>query len=340
MFNAEEVLMALIGRVGWRNNSPLQLTDENKESRSKRYFQDFHRVVTLANIRDNADIEFSNETQFNDLLIQLQESAIMNSLSGLFNEDILIEQSFIFNRDSKRKTFQQSNSGKKTGYKISLAKDSSYCSVIKSISLLFAESGTVKVILEHNNIGKIHEEEIDVTAGVENIVDMDEVLSYSSGKYKGGYFLLYFETDLKPIEFNYSCFNKTFLFSAIPFEATDLNNISETSKTYGMNVEICSYRDFTDIIKKNQSVFDNLIGLQMACNVIELILNSTRSNKTERITKEQTQALYNDLNIAYSTPEFPFTTGIRNQIAREVKRLKQNFFPKDKSFTTTPCFTK
>ena len=331
MFNAEEVRTALFGRIGWTKDgsSQVELSEENKKSRSSRYFQDFHRAVVLDNIESN----MPTGIEINNFLTDLQNSAILNSLSAVFNEDILIEQTFILNRKSERQI--PVANAKKVGYKITLADNHSHCAVIKNVSLLFGDSGTIRLTLQHSNAGVLFEKDVEVEANKETIVDFEQTLFYNSPKYKGGYFLLWYESELKPIEFLYPDFNKTLLFRAEPFEATDFNNLSYTSKSYGLNMEVCVYRDFTEIIKQNQSMFDNVVGLQMSANVIEMIINSTRSNKTERMTKEALQTLYNDLNIAFSSPEFPYSTGIRNQIAREIKRLKNNLFPKSKSQTIT-----
>lgn len=344
MFDAGIVKQTLFGRLGWSEQNPATLPDgvalsaENKESRSGRYFQGVHRAVTLRNVYDTIEAVNANSDIFNGHLKELQDSAILNSVSAVFDGDTLIEQSLIFNRRSDKQTSTRQVSTKK-GYRVKLAENPSYSSVIKSISLLFAESGTIEVIFAHSNVGELIRKTVTVEANVETVEPVDLSLFYSSDKYKGGFFFIYFESDLLPVEFDCPDFNRTKLFRAESFEGDDLNNPSFTSRTYGLNMEVCSYRDFTQVIKNNQHVFDTLIGLQMAATAIELIISSTRSNKTERITKEAVSALYTDLNQMFPTPEFPYSTGIRGQISREIKRVKENLLPKQSDKTTTPCFT-
>lgn len=345
MFNAEVVTQSLFGRLGWIEQNPptlsdgtvIVLSDENKASRSGRYFQHVHRAMTLKNICDTIEEVNTDNDGFNEYLRGLQVGAIQNSISAVLNEDTLIEQSMVFNRRSDRQTSVCRISTKR-GYKIDIAADPSYCCVISSLSLLFAEAGTFDVVFMHSNAGVLSRESVTVAAGVEMVVPVEWRLSYSSDRYKGGFFYVYFETDLLHVEPDCPDFNRTSMFSAQPFEGNDLNNPSITSDTYGLNLEICSYRDFTQIIKNNQHVFDTLIGLQMAATVIELIINSTRSNRTERITKDAVAALYTDLNQMFPTPEVPYSVGIRGQIAREVKRVKNNLLPKPKNKISTPCF--
>jgi hypothetical protein len=289
-------------------------------------------------VYDNLEMVNAEEADFNGCLTRLQNSAILNSLSAVFDEDTLIEQSMIFNRRADNST-SVDRVATKMGYKIVLSRDASYCSVIRSVSLLFAESGSIELIFSHSTAGELMRKTIEVDANVEQVEQIDLPLFYTSDKYKGGFFFVWFVTDLLPVELEYSDFNTTKLFRAEPFEGDDLNDVSHTSRTYGLNLEICSYQDFTQVIKSSQYVFDTLIGLQMAATVMELIINSTRSNRTERITKEAIARLYTDLNQMYPTPEFPYSTGIRGQIAREIKRVKKNMLPKCKGITITPCFT-
>jgi hypothetical protein len=340
MFNNADIKNDLFGLVGWDDlNPPVNLSAENKVSRSGRFYQNFHSICTLSNIYALMEKENASEQEFNDFLVKLQVSAILNSLHGVFNEDSLIEQVFLFNRRDDRAT-SIDLTGKKVGYRIFPVKDSSYCTVIKSISLLFAQGGTVNVQLWHSNTGHLWDLDCEVEAGVEKIFNVDTAIYYSCNKYKGGFFYLWYEYGLPPVEYALPDYNKTLMFRAEPFEG-ELDETASicTGKTYGMNVEFCSYRDFTEIIRMNKQMFSTLIGMQMAACIVEMTLNSARSNKTERITKEQQARLFNDLNTAYSSPEFPYTTGLKNQIAREIKRIKGNYLPKQKLTISTPCFT-
>jgi hypothetical protein len=341
MFNTADIKDSLFGLVGWDDlNSPQPLTAENKESRSGRYFQGFHHGCALSSVYYLMEKEDATEIEFNDFLKRLQYSAILNSLNGVFNEDILIGQTLLFNRRGTAVPSVNA-AGKKVGYKIVPVKDLSYCLIIKNISLMFKQSGDVNIQLWHNNIGKIWENTYLAVANKECIFNVNQALYYSCREYKGGFFYLCYDYALEPVEYDICDFNKTYLFRAVPFEGAVLDDTATvgTGKTYGINAEICVYRDFTEIIKLNEHTFSTLIGLQVAASCIELALNSGRSNKTERITKEQQSRLYNDLNVAFSSPEFPYTTGIKNQIAREIKRIKQNYLPKQELKTNTVCFT-
>lgn len=93
----------------------------------------------------------------------------------------------------------------------------------------------------------------------------------------------------------------------------------------------------TDVISDscitcNSSLFDNLILKMMAIKTINLILTSTRSNKTERITKEVLQSIRFEL-VGNSSAEsgFPVALGIYGKYRQELKRVR-NYLNKPKTF--------
>ena len=108
----------------------------------------------------------------------------------------------------------------------------------------------------------------------------------------------------------------------------------------GANIEQSAAHDIIDNTAKTKpELFDEAIGLQMACSVIELMQHSARSNYTERIGKESSALLFRELNGAYTDNGVPVSTGLKNRLSRELTRLKKILFPKAKPFIATPKFT-
>jgi hypothetical protein len=321
MYNTERALQVLFGRVGWKPDT-FNLSDENKKSLSGRNFQSFHKIVTLKNVYENMETENAGDDEFNDYLKDLQSNAILACLSGIYNENELIEQSLLFN--GKNPT-PQKYSGT-VGYKLKLPEG--YTVVLKSVSLLFDRDSEIELFLNHSTNGEIWSKKLECKENKQAVHQIDLSLHYSTNEYKGGFFYFGYKSgDAIPLELEPE-WSKTNILGYTPE--------GETSNTYGLNIEFCSYRDYTKVIENNSHLFDTVIGLQVAATVVELILNSTRSNKTQRISKEAGEVLYNDLNTAFPTNEFPYTTGLRNQLAREIKRLKTS---KETFKIVTPCFT-
>ena len=88
---------ALRGRVGWKQYPaafPFVLTDENKQSASGRYFQDFSAFVTLTNVNDTIEDADSDEDSFNLFLSEKQSAVIATVLSDVFSNKQSPERNF------------------------------------------------------------------------------------------------------------------------------------------------------------------------------------------------------------------------------------------------------
>ncbi len=83
-----------------------------------------------------------------------------------------------------------------------------------------------------------------------------------------------------------------------------------------------------DVMDKRPNIFDDCITKRMAIIVGEIILNSTRSNRIERITKEQMQQLFFELNgnadsaSSRANPNFPTYVGLKSRYGMCIKELQ------------------
>src|SRR5690606_23456599 len=89
--------------------------------------------------------------------------------------------------------------------------------------------------------------------------DKDLELSYLNGDVKGGtYYLGYYQEELgsvhaldyTPNRHSYHCVNAQAFEATVNGDATDFDRrqISLTSKTYGLNLDMTVYRDYTEVI--------------------------------------------------------------------------------------------
>lgn len=343
MFNPATVITALFTRVGWKQPTLSGydiLTGANLVSKSGLFFSDYHKVVTVRNIKDTLEDEAISDADFNEYLEQMQKSAINRVLEGVFNKDVVIEQIQTFSRGWERNLKPLENTGQLVGRRYKVANDVSYITKVNSMALLFDGDVTFKMYCFHTAKGKIWEKEVTAVGNEETVIDLEDLfLAISASNYKAGEFLIgYFQDDLGSVRAinTYACeLAAAALFYHTGFRAQpagigyDKQTVVEDNLDYGINFMLTSSRDFTEVIVRNASVFDEAVGLQMACNVIEQIMYSTRSNIVERITKELSAAMANDLNMAMPNGEMPYTAGLKNRLEREVKRLNKNFLPKD-----------
>jgi hypothetical protein len=352
-----EAIQALFGRVGFRNTTQTEyaglITSPNTESRSGRYFDEFHRIITVPNLKDVANYDPAiSDVDFNTMLTQWQRSAIAAVLGGVLSKAELIEQQMIYERDYEEPEVLQ-NAGKFVGYMVQVANRTNLVVRPKALSLFFSGAGTFNIyVFNHLKKEAIKTIEVSAVADEEVIVPITDVVLTAIGAASKSrtYFIGYFQDDvealgIKALDYGMHLKRTAICYSADGFEADTVSSVDFnrynppfTGRTYGLNIEFTSSRDYTEVILQNEQLFDKAIGLQMAAFIVESIIHSTRSNKDQRIGVEGVKQLYTDLNLRFSTPEFPYTTGLKNQVERECERVFRNLFPKDEIKTmTTPA---
>jgi hypothetical protein len=346
-FDISRVNDAMEGRLGWLQptlpGSP-DIDADNLLSKSGRYYNDgsFHPTCTIERIKSVQENASISDSDFNALLIQLDKAATTRCLNAVFNRPQLVEHSLLYERASNVRNVVIPNSGNFCGYRIKVSKGD-WAVQLDSVSLYFDRVATFKLYLFNDLIASpVAEKEVTTQANSQVIVDLNWAVNYASAANSGGLFYIgYFQDDLgeaRALDEQLNIWETTKIFGAYPFQsprktgALDFNrtNPSVVFKTYGLNLELSSYRDYTRSIVQNAHLFDNARGLLMAIRVMEEIKYSTRTNATERQSKEAIdQADLNlDLNLAMPTENLPFVAGLKAQLTQELGRISRNFFPK------------
>jgi len=351
-YNVTAVMAALMNRRRWRQPTradfPFTLAGTNiwPANSVNPVFESIHKIVSPYNIwavQEDKDIDVAG---FNAYLTNLQADVVLKCLSSVFNKKEFLEKKLMFERFG-RQDYINLNTGVFVGVRILPAKLFDVSVQIDNVALKFDADVIFNLYLFHDSQPGVPVKTISVTAvaNEQTVINLGHVLSYAgSGNKSGVYYLGYFQDDLGAVHGINEIienFNPMFNFGCVPIELNkvgsgiDVNQVSFTIKTHGFNVQLSAFRDYTQLIVDNAYLFDNLIGLQMAADVIEMIQNNTRSNKDQRITGELTKMLYTDLNHAGPTEESPFSAGLKSKITNEVYRVKHEFFPRKKATSIT-----
>jgi len=347
MYRRAEVISKLFGRVGWTQPTMAEyaiLTAENLQSKSGRYFDRFHPATTIQNAKDavNIDPGISN-ADFNTFLKSMQEDCIYSVLDGVFNKRELIEQVLEFDTCDEPPVLIP-NAGRFVGRQIRVASDKGKSIRINAITLYFNGAATFNLYL-FNSIKKAPIKVLEVTTEEDNQVIVepeDWMLNYADSSNKSGVFYIgYFQDDLGSVQaydeqspyWNCAkCFSTGRMeANVVPGEADFIRfNPYIGTRTFGLNFEISTVADYTEKITLDPQVFDRAVGMQMAAKIVEGVIHTTRSNAIQRIGEEGMKKLYNDLNVAFSSQDFPYSVGMKTQLDRELKRLNNTFFPPPK----------
>ena len=178
---------------------------------------------------------------------------------------------------------------------------------------------------------------VTTVANSQTVVRLDWILKYIDDNKGGLFYIGYFQNDLGSVlavDEQLNMWADSKCFGAWPFQSPqigslDFNRInpSVVFRTYGMNLEVSSYRDYTEVIVMNAHLFDEARGLMMAIYILEIIKNSSRTNRDNLLANEMFKLEY-DLDLAFPTKEAPFMAGLKAQLKREFQRINDNFFPK------------
>jgi hypothetical protein len=354
-FNYSQVISALFGRVGWRqpsiSGSPV-LASVNTTSKGGRYYQDFHTLITIANIKAVMEEVAATDSSLNNYLEAIQRGIILQCVNGVFNEPEYLSQKLLFNRSWAVNDQLVTNSGYFVGVQFRVPPTPDIAVQIDSVALYFDSAVTFNLYV-FNDAVKTPLAVIEVTsvANSQTLVNLsDIVLNYIGGANLGGTFYVgYFQDDIggakayweQGCEYARNSYGWTFIEADRKPAEYDFNrqNIRRNNVNYGLNLHVSTFRDHTWQIVKKASLFDNVIGLQMAAQVIEKIIYSTRSNASERILKEAATQLnaQMDLNGVAPISDSPRTTGLKAKIDKAFADVKESFFPKPKAQSVSLC---
>jgi hypothetical protein len=348
--DAARVLTAL-ARVGWdqptESGYPV-LTSANTTSISGRKYNGgaYHSALTIQNIKDCQPNPLISDADFNTFLSNRRDEMLLSMLNIVFGNTQYLDSGLLFEKSGKD-LHTVGNSNGFVGVQIKMSQGD-YSARIDNAELLFDGNATFKLYLYHDKKGKLQEKEVTVTANTMITEAIGWELSYRNASIKGGtYFVGYFQSDLgdvKAIDYDY-CSNGYITFGSANFIAPktgaltfDFENISTGTTMYGLNLEMSGYRDMTQQIVQNAHAFDELQGLMMAANVIDLIINSDRITSNQRIAEASLHKWRLDLK-GYKDPNTEtYYPGLEQRIAKEAKRVAASFQQKKKTIVTSPTW--
>jgi hypothetical protein len=349
-YNLEKVLAALVGRLGWMQpeaaGSPV-IDPTNLTSISGRYFNDgsFHSLVTVENIKACMEEIGATDVNLNSYLTTLQRSIALRCLNAVFEGPEIVEEVKLFERYGYNDQ-AISDTGSFVGYEINVANQKDAATQLDNVIGYFTKATPVRLYLFKDGVkDPIWTDQFTPDAGwtQKDFPVSDIVLN--TGRYWFGYFQDDLIDDNQGIWEQASCWNRTLLFGAssvlIPANGNEIDRENRTypGQTYGLNLELSSFRDHTSQIVRKANMFDELIGLQMASVICEMVIYATRINGKHTILKDQVEkvGLQYELNGAVPISETPRITGLRQRIEREAKKVKELFYPKPKAQSVSLC---
>ena len=336
MYQIDQVQTGLFGLVGWRQDTVADIPtidSANLATSSGMFFQDFASLVTVQNIfKCQEDAEIS-DAEFNTLLTNLSTASIVKVINAVYSSDDFIENKVLYPYEKDWiNTIENTTSF--VGFEISCPIRKDLLWTINKIITSFDSADTVKILLfSSNKNAPLQSKEISV----EELTDTETDLDWDLSKFDnagGKFYIGYLRSGLtaKAIDREFESANVQACFNTLrirPIIITDwddetlfdVNNIENVSETYGLNFDITAWKDYTNVIVKNKNKFTNAIGYQVAADVLDLILNATRSNRIQRL--KEGHVLFELEGVLGEN--LPRTVGIIQKLDAEIKELRKNF---------------
>lgn len=363
-FDEALVIPALTKRKGWTQPSatfPLTLAGDVITNDSGLPYNRDHAAcspITLWKAQEDSAINTAN---FNEYLLGLQAAVIMDALNGIFMMPQIIEKPrSIFSKNFRTAYKPIPNTGDFCGWQINVA-EGDYAVKIDAVALIMSGACAVTLYLYNDVVAApLWTQVITVPAAASQVVvNIDNlILHYSDDTHKTGtFFFGYYQDEIAAQNvtaldvyldsFNsynmlgYQCFQAVSDYAAKTF----VRSMYQTNyRTFGLNLEISSYRDFSNTIVRNASQFDRLLGMCMTAKCITEVMTSNRTSGGQLMNEQQMDMLFKTLEGSIQNPntrtEFavniPYRTGLKNKIEREMWRMTQTFMPDEKVMVSIP----
>lgn len=334
MFDKNKVTEGLRSLVGFRpsyNPEFFVLTSENLQSDSGYYVNDnpfaelesYYSTISYANI---------DEIGFNEKLEQLKATAITSVCNAVFSEKTnpsFGDRQLQFKFATNKINTETLPSGF-IGERIRLANVNSLGCKITRLFLDFEGTGEITLYLFNtNSIQPIQSKVIEITSDHQEVElgwELNNLGDWYIGYFTDGLTVKPYERDLNKarVESSVKFVNlaKTIIPNHTDVSIWDLELDERTDISTGMNLDMTTYYDYTDLIIQNKFLFADAINLETAILMLSQYKSSLRSNKNQRISA----ASLDDIEAAIEgqqSDRYQKVTGLRPSLVKQLDLIKR-----------------
>lgn len=292
----DKILSEMIGLVGWRQSTTsgdVVIDAANLASTSGLYVQGAHQMVTVRNIKAAQEDKAVTDADINTMLSNLMKDAISNVINSVFPSADIFQSDLLYKYESD---FSRPITDKVgfVGFEISVGQRSDISSILNKIILQFNGAGNVKLLLFNSGVNApIISKTIAVTANT-NITDaLDWILGNITAP-GGKYYLGYITGAIAPYDRIFNNANVMTCFNSIVFKpiyvpgwtAETLFPIQSrvyATESFGMNVDVTTAQDHSNVILQNKDRFAKAIQLATAAEALQMMTTTARINPEERV---------------------------------------------------------
>ena len=350
MFNASKIKTNLYGVVGFRqpfNPTYAILDTDNSTSVSDQWVSE-NPHCKIEHLYDTQDYSGLSDAEFNVVIKNLQEDAIVSVCSRVFNKPDYIDRQVLY-KNAQNKINSETLPDGFVCFKIVVSNKKNIAFKIERILLDFEGTGDIELLLFNTSQSTPINSKVITITSTNQVEVLNWAVDNSGDTYKGEYYLGYLTTytgigTLKPFKRDYEnsdlmsfiseLYIDTFIFSGHSTNTLpDLTTEDGNSQSIGLNPDITVYDDYTDLIIQNKFLFATAVKLAVQVKCIEIYLASLRSNLNERESKMQSARLIellegtnNNLSVLKVTGLMPTLLGEVNHVRNEINKLIHGYF--------------
>jgi hypothetical protein len=347
MFDRSKI-SAISGIVGWQQpyNPDYAILDAtNLASVSGRYVNE-NELAKVEYIKDSQDYAGISDDNFNDKLVKLQETSILDVMDKVFNQPDFIDRQVLY-RFANNKINTDSLPVGFVGYEIKKDNTKNVAIEIKRDLLEFSGAGDVTLVLYNSNKKAVIESQLVTIASDLQEIELNWRLDNESPLYMGDLYYGYFTQGVSVLPFKrdyegadvqsaitHLCIQNIQVPDATSGDLFDLTLIESAEESWGLNPDFTVFYDYTDLILQNEFLFGKAIQMQCQIQALTIGMASLRTNRNEREGDTMMNRILVELE---GTTE---GTGIKkvglgdkltgeiNRIRKEIDRLQRGYFPK------------
>ena len=294
----DKILSDLIGVVGWKQSTvtgSVVIDAANLATSSGLYVQGAHPSCTVKNIKATQEDTAISDVNMNAVLVDIMKNGIINVLNAVFPSRDIYANDLLYKYESDFNHPITTRTGF-VGFEISIANRNDVVSILNKVILQFNGAGNVKLLLFNSGVKlPITSKTITVTADTNITSVLDWVLGYITAP-GGEYYLGYLNTSLgfSAYDRQFNLANVMTEFNSIMFTPIyvdgwnvetlfDIEDVVYTSESFGINLDITTAKDYSNIILQNKDKFAKAIQLAAATEAIAMMTSTSRINPEERV---------------------------------------------------------
>ena len=334
MIYFDKILTSLSGVVGWRQSTTTGATvvdAANLASSSGLFVQGANNLVSVKNIVACHEDKAMSAEEINNVLRDILKDGISNVLNNVFTSHDVFKSGQLYRHEMDFLHPVELNRTGFAGFEINTSKRSDISTIINKLILSFSGSGSIKILLLNAGTKTlINSKTVTITANGndESIVDwvLGKIIEPDSTYYIGyllnnsvvaGYNREYDEADEKT-KFNECGFRPIWVNGWTSETLFDVNNIEYVTEAWGLNFDISTVRDYSQLILSNKNRFAKAIQLATAIEAISFMNSTSRVNPEERVV----------MNVLgkKTVVDSPAIYNLYSSLEKEIKSLRDLFF--------------